>query len=99
MKTEVTVRIRTETETYQFARWVDVGDDGGEVCGIATEEEIAAQAERLGCDPELVGLMHFNFEALADVVLTDLRAVWKRQDELEKRLDRLISSVRLLLKR
>ena len=87
MKTQVVVRVETETERFEFGRWVveDEREDG-EFVAIASEADQAEAASALGCDAGVIDLIHSNLDTLMDLVLADLLSIWRRQDELEKRV-------------
>ena len=90
MKTRVTVRIETETEKYEFSIWrYDEEAEDGEHEEIQSDEDAARLATELQVDPVLIGLIRSNIAELQDCVMTDVRTIWARQDELERRLDAL----------
>lgn len=80
MRTQVTIKVQTETQDAAFGYW-DL--DLEEFIAAESEEETIESAAHLGCTPELVDALRCTIDSLKDYIAEDLRAIWRRLDKLE----------------
>lgn len=83
METVVTIQIKCNTHRIQFG-YYDSDQDNFVV--IESTDDAVEAAEKLHCSPDLLAAMATFADIIIANVSADLKAIWKRLDEIETRL-------------
>lgn len=79
MKTQVTVRIKSNTQGLQFGYWDMEAEEFVPISGMSDEERQQA-AELLGCSSVLLDALDMLAHDIAVKVCGDLNDIWERLD-------------------
>ena len=82
MKTQITVKIKSETQNLQFGYW-DMESESFIPIDNMNDDERKQAAELLGCSPVLLDALQMLVETICDVVDGDLCDIWRRLDAAE----------------
>lgn len=83
---KIVTKLDVESQSYTFDVWNEEECEYTTITEDTLVKDVGAEAKRLQVHPDLIETLRSNFMSIKDSLVTDLRDLWQRQNELEARI-------------